>query len=50
MIDKETLRKMCEYEISVSLVGEIEPVKESARERADRRWRMEGRKEDETQQ
>jgi hypothetical protein len=47
MIDRETLRKLCEYEIKVSLIGEIEPVKETARERADRRWRMEPK--DETQ-
>ena len=40
MIDRESLRKMCEYEIKVSLVGAIEPVKETARERADRIWGM----------
>ena len=28
-----------------SLIGEIEPVKETARERARRRWGMEGEKE-----
>jgi hypothetical protein len=47
LIDKETLRKLCEYPITRSLIGEIEPVKETARERADRRWRMEPK--DETQ-
>jgi hypothetical protein len=40
MFDKETLRKLCEYPIKPSLIGEIEPVKETARERADRIWRM----------
>jgi hypothetical protein len=40
MIDKETMRRMCEYEIKPSLIGEIEPVKETARERADRIWGM----------
>jgi hypothetical protein len=40
MIDKETLRKLCEYEIKASLIGEIEPLKETARERADRIWGM----------
>ena len=43
MIDKRSLEKMCEYPITPSLVGEIEPVKESARERADRIWKMEGK-------
>jgi hypothetical protein len=43
MIDKETLRKMCEYEYSVSLVGEAIldfevdfVVKETAEQRAHR--------------
>jgi len=40
MIDRETLRKLCEYPITPSLIGEIEPVKETARQRADRRWHM----------
>jgi hypothetical protein len=38
MFDRESIRKMCEYPITPSLIGEIEPVKESARERADRIW------------
>jgi hypothetical protein len=42
MIDRNSLRKMCEYPITPSLIGEIEPVKETARERADRIWKMEG--------
>jgi hypothetical protein len=40
MIDKESLRKMCEYPITPTLIGEIEPVKETARQRALRRWNM----------
>jgi hypothetical protein len=40
MIDKESLRKMCEYPITPSLIGEIEPVKETAEERARRIWEM----------
>lgn len=40
MIDRETLRKLCEYPITPSLVGEIEPVKETARDRANRIWGM----------
>jgi len=46
MIDKETLRKMCQYEYAPSLVGEILSfevdfvVRESARQRADRKWGM----------
>jgi hypothetical protein len=40
MIDKRSLEKMCEHEYSVSLIGEIEPVKETARERANRIWGM----------
>jgi hypothetical protein len=40
MIDKETLRKLCEYPITPTLIGEIEVVKETARERADRIWGM----------
>jgi hypothetical protein len=40
MIDKETMRKLCEYPITPSLIGAIEPVKETARERADRIWGM----------
>ena len=40
MIDKETLRKLCEYEVKRTLIGEIEPKRETARERADRRWGM----------
>jgi hypothetical protein len=47
MFDRETLRKLCEYPITPSLIGEIEPVKETARERADRRWGMDPK--DETQ-
>jgi len=49
MIDKETLRKMCEYEYSVSLVGEAIldfevdfVVRETAEQRARRIWRMDG--------
>ena len=42
MIDKDTLRKMCEYEITPSLIGEaivdFEVRKETALERARRRW------------
>jgi hypothetical protein len=52
MISKETLRKMCEYEYSISLIGEMLVdfevdfvVKETARERADRIWRMKEEKE-----
>jgi hypothetical protein len=45
MIDRESLRKMCEYEIKVSLIGGIEPVKETALERAHRRWGIDERKE-----
>ena len=41
MFDKETMRKMCEYEIKRSLIGEIEPKRETARERAHRIWGME---------
>jgi hypothetical protein len=37
MFDK-TMRRLCQYEYSVLLIGEIEPVKETARERARRRW------------
>jgi hypothetical protein len=40
MIDRDSLRKMCEYPITPTLIGEIEPVKETARERAHRRWNM----------
>jgi hypothetical protein len=47
MIDKETLRKLCEYEYSVSLVGEAIldfevdfVVKETAEQRAHRIWGM----------
>jgi hypothetical protein len=40
MIDKDTLRRMCEYPITVSLIGETEALKETARERADRLWGM----------
>jgi hypothetical protein len=40
MIDKESLRKMCEYPITPTLIGEIEPLKETALERAHRLWRM----------
>ena len=40
MISKETLRRMCEHPYLPSLVGAIEPVKETARERADRIWGM----------
>ena len=40
MFDRETLRRMCEYPITPSLIGAIEPVKETARERADRIWKM----------
>jgi hypothetical protein len=48
MIDKESLRKMCEYEYAPSLIGEILSFagrKETAEERARRRWGMEGEKE-----
>jgi hypothetical protein len=52
MIDKETLRKLCEYEYSVSLVGEAIldfevdfGVKETALERAHRRWGMKSKEE-----
>jgi hypothetical protein len=38
--DKEWLRSLCEYPYSISLIGEIEPVKETALERAHRLWRM----------
>jgi hypothetical protein len=47
MIDRQSLRKMCEYEYAPSLVGEaiLDWRKETARERADRIWRMDhGRK------
>ena len=44
MVDRETLRKMCEYEYAPSLIGEaildFAARKETARERADRIWRM----------
>jgi hypothetical protein len=57
MLDKESIRKMCEYEYAPSVVGEAIAdyevdyvVKESARDRADRIWGMAERKEDETQQ
>jgi hypothetical protein len=43
MIDRDTLRKMCEYPITPSLVSEAIDyfvVKETARQRADRIWRM----------
>jgi hypothetical protein len=42
MIDKRSLEKMCEYEYSISLIGEmlVDEVKETARERADRIWGM----------
>jgi hypothetical protein len=45
MFDRETLRRMCEYPIKPSLIGEIEPVKETAEERARRRWKLNERKE-----
>jgi hypothetical protein len=46
MISRETLRRMCEYEYAPSLVGEAildfqdVEVKETAEQRAHRRWRM----------
>jgi hypothetical protein len=46
MFDRETLRKLCEYPITPSLIGEIEPSK-TALERAHRIWGMEPK--DETQ-
>jgi hypothetical protein len=49
MIDKDTLRRMCEYPYSPSLVGEAIldysvdfVVHETAEQRADRIWKMEG--------
>jgi hypothetical protein len=47
MTDKEWMRKLCEREYAVSLIGEIDysvdfAVRgETARERADRIWKME---------
>ena len=45
--DKEWLRSLCEYEYSISLIGEMLvdytvdfEVKETATERAHRRWGM----------
>jgi hypothetical protein len=46
MIDKESLRKMCEYPIKPSLIGEIEPLAETALQRARRRWRMTAQEEE----
>jgi hypothetical protein len=43
MTHKEWLRRMCEYPISISLIGEIEPIApetETALERAHRIWGM----------
>jgi hypothetical protein len=44
MFDKETQRKMCEYEYSISLIGEMlidfAGRKETALERAHRIWGM----------
>ena len=42
MIDKRSLEKMCTHEYSISLIGEmlIDRRKETARERADRIWKM----------
>jgi hypothetical protein len=42
MIDKQSLRKMCEYEYAPSLIGEMILAwqNETARQRADRVWGM----------
>jgi hypothetical protein len=38
MIDKESVRRMCEHEIKPSLIGEIEPKPVTALWRAESKW------------
>jgi hypothetical protein len=57
VIDRETLRQMCEWPYGPSLVGEAIldyevdfVVRESARQRADRIWRMKRTEDEQTTQ